>query len=272
MTVGLYDTVTVTLGEAVGGFACQVTVTTEGLPAGLAEEAACTGLPLEKNTVFQAVQLFNSRHPLPAVEVRLTKRIPAGAGLGGASTDGAAVLAGLGRLCGLPFDDAILESLALELGSDVPFSLRAINGRAGEAGVFCAQARGRGELLREVACPFSPPFWVVLVHPGLFSGTKRAYALLDQHREKRRIEAYTPDETEPASLCYNSFLPVFLEYGLPEERRLYQALLAGLRESGASFYGLTGSGAVCFGIFFDALTASDAACNLSKKWAWCYKS
>ena len=271
MTVGLCDTVTVTLGDrAGGGFACRVTVETEGLPAALAQEAACTGLPLEQNTVFRAAQLCNSRCPLPAVDVRLIKRIPAGAGLGGASTDGAAVLAGLNRLCGLPFGPAALESLALELGSDVPFFIHAINGEGPQGGVFCAEARGRGECIRRAACPFTPPFWVVLVHPGFFSGTQRAYALLDHYRETRRIQP--PPPQKPTPLCYNSFLPVFLEDGPPEERRLYPSLLAGLRDSGAGFYGLTGSGAVCFGIFFDASTAAAAAAHLSKNWIWCFKS
>ena len=278
MTVGLYDTVTLTLNEA-AGFECRVFIETEGLPAGLAEEAGCTGLPLEKNTVFRAAQLFNSRHPIPAVDVRLTKRIPAGAGLGGASTDGAAVLAGLNRLCGLPFSPAALEVLALELGSDVPFFIRAIDRSGGESGAdgggeaaggFCVQARGRGELLQPAVCPFTKPFWVVLAHPGFFSGTKRAYALLDSSRENHRN--LPSAEVGPPPLCCNSFLPVFLEEGSPEERRLYPALLAGLRDSRAGFYGLTGSGAVCFGIFFDAAAAAAAAANLSKNWAWCFTS
>ncbi|MDR2490783.1 MAG: hypothetical protein LBD20_05215 [Spirochaetaceae bacterium] len=329
MTAGLYDTVTVGLkheaGAADGGFACRVTAATEGLPDGLALEAACTGLPLEKNTVFRAAQLFHSRHPVPAVDVRLTKRIPAGAGLGGASTDGAAVLTGLNRLCGLPFSPAALESLSLELGSDVPFFIRAIN-EAGGDGVFSAQALGRGERLRPAACPFTPPFWVVLVHPGFFSGTNRAYALLDHYRQTHEMQEKTQNQAKLANLgafllrknrafrsnaacCVssrphsasiacaragsdaafannrrysrqtmtaacscNSFLPVFLAEGSPEERRLYPALLDGLCDSHAAFYGLTGSGAVCFGIFFDAAAAAAAAANLSKTWAWCFKS
>ena len=90
--------------------------------------------------------------------IRLHKRIPAGAGLGGGSADAAAVLRALG------FRD---PSLAARLGSDVPFCLHG----------GPARLRGRGEVLEPVTLPALPP--VVVVHPGFPLATPSVYRAWD---------------------------------------------------------------------------------------------
>ncbi|MBI2461374.1 MAG: 4-(cytidine 5'-diphospho)-2-C-methyl-D-erythritol kinase [Candidatus Rokubacteria bacterium] len=89
------------------------------------------------------------------VRIRLWKRIPVAAGLGGGSSDGAAVLYGCNRLWRLGWDTARLATLATELGMDVPFFLR--GGRA--------LATGRGEILRPL--PPAPGLTLVIVNPGV---------------------------------------------------------------------------------------------------------
>lgn len=100
------------------------------------------------------------------VAARLTKRIPAGAGLGGGSSDAAALLVGATRLfeLGLPPDD--LEAIAADLGSDCPFFVRG----------GAARATGRGERLRHLR-PL-PGTWGVLVTPPVAISTSWAYGLL----------------------------------------------------------------------------------------------
>jgi 4-diphosphocytidyl-2-C-methyl-D-erythritol kinase len=99
--------------------------------------------------------------------IELRKRIAIGAGLGGGSSDAAAVLAGLNRLWAAGLDNAELSALALQLGSDVPLFL------AGPA----SRMRGRGDVLAPAALK---PFAAVLVCPPLSCPTARVYAAYDE--------------------------------------------------------------------------------------------
>jgi 4-diphosphocytidyl-2-C-methyl-D-erythritol kinase len=101
-----------------------------------------------------------------AVEIGLAKRIPVGGGLGGGSSDAAAVLAGLNRLLGEPLGDRELAALAASLGSDVPFFLQG----------GTALCTGRGEIVRPIAPP--RPFELTLVIPPFPVATARVYAAL----------------------------------------------------------------------------------------------
>ena len=105
---------------------------------------------------------------LPKVAIRLTKRIPAAAGLGGGSSDAAAVLRGLDRLWGLGLGQAVLAQMASRLGSDVPFFL--FGGTA--------LAQGRGERITPLPdCPIAR--LVLLVPPfSLPEKTRRLYQAL----------------------------------------------------------------------------------------------
>ena len=113
------------------------------------EGSASTGIELEcsdptlptgpENLAYRAAELFRREvaPDLPPVRILLTKQVPHGAGLGGGSSDAATVLMVLDRLAGTHLPPARLNTLAAELGSDVPFFLA-----GGPA--FC---RGRGELV-----------------------------------------------------------------------------------------------------------------------------
>jgi 4-diphosphocytidyl-2-C-methyl-D-erythritol kinase len=146
--------------------------------------------------------------------------------------------------------------MAVVLGSDVPFFLT-----GGTAFVS-----GRGEIAEPVKSPAD--LWVVLAKPPFFSDTASAFRLLDRARE-RGIKTEAGDdlpregliralEGEPGSWPFrNDFLPVFLDPAgsgdtgslFMERAGIYRALLETLRNAGASFTGLSGSGSACFGIF-----------------------
>jgi 4-diphosphocytidyl-2-C-methyl-D-erythritol kinase len=123
----------------------------------------------ESNLVIRAWRLLEgeARRPLPA-SLKLTKRIPHGAGLGGGSSDAAAALR-LGRdLFGLDLDDTRLLRLAARLGSDVPLFLL--------GGTVLGLGRGERVFpLRPI--PLEP---ILLVHPGLHVGTPSVYRALSQ--------------------------------------------------------------------------------------------
>jgi 4-diphosphocytidyl-2-C-methyl-D-erythritol kinase len=109
-----------------------------------------------------AVALRDAAGVHRGVRIRLDKRIPVAAGLGGGSTDAAAVLVGLNRLWRLRWPLGRLEGIATTLGMDVPFFLRG----------GTALGTGRGERLHPVA---GPGLALVLVNPGLGASTAETY-------------------------------------------------------------------------------------------------
>ncbi len=127
------------------------------------------GLPSGRNLAYRAAQDMVSAfgHPFTGrIDVR--KSIPAGAGLGGASADAAAVISGLAALWGVPCDDPRLAHVAAGLGADVPFFL------AGGAARFT----GRGDRLERCLRPLEAA--LVLVKPDEPVSTAEAYAAFDR--------------------------------------------------------------------------------------------
>jgi 4-diphosphocytidyl-2-C-methyl-D-erythritol kinase len=119
----------------------------------------------DQNLAVRAVRLLKQRFGVESgARLKLVKRIPAAAGLGGASSDAAGALAGADRVWGLGLSDAQLANLASELGSDVPFFL-------GKAVAIC---RGRGELVEPVSG--TKPFYAVIVRPPVGLATAGVYA------------------------------------------------------------------------------------------------
>ncbi|HEX5726735.1 MAG TPA: hypothetical protein VFX98_14765, partial [Longimicrobiaceae bacterium] len=206
--------------------------------------------PPERNLATRAAEAFyGALGEPPAVEVALEKRIPAAAGLGGGSSDAAAVLRALDRLHGEPLGRAGLLRLAAGLGSDVPFFL---------CGSPRALAWGRGERL--LSLPPLPARPVVVATPGTALSTADAFAAVAARRGGAHPP--TPVLISPedlgswegtATLAVNDFEPVALER-IPG---LAQAL-AILRRSGAEIALLAGSGSSVFGVFASA-SARDAA-------------
>ena len=102
----------------------------------------CSGseVPSQENLVWRAAEAMQEVAPGRGALLRLEKRIPVAAGLGGASSDAAATLLALRQLWQVDIAEEALAGVALRLGSDVPFLLRG----------GCALGRGRGEVLEEI--------------------------------------------------------------------------------------------------------------------------
>src|SRR4030042_2107459 len=89
---------------------------------GISIEAAGLDIKPEENLCYKAAQLFRSKYKIDhGVKIQLTKNIPFGAGLGGGSSDAAAVLNGMNELYEKKVSPEELSQLAAEIGSDVPF-------------------------------------------------------------------------------------------------------------------------------------------------------
>src|SRR4051812_12993548 len=131
-------------------------------------EFSARGIPIGgdgPNLVERAWDLLAPRAPMRAsVRVKLTKRIPVGAGLGGGSSDAAGFVAGVNRLLALDLTEEDLLAVTSQLGSDVPFFLKG----------GTARATGRGVEVRHL-CP-APPAWVVLATPPVAIATTWAYS------------------------------------------------------------------------------------------------
>lgn len=128
------------------------------------------GIPAEQNLAYRAAAEFSQAFEVDVlIEIALRKRIPSGAGLGGGSSDAAAVLAGLAYWASLPLADERLQAVARRLGADVPFFL----------GTGAALMGGRGDELASSIEPISVPVAVVKPEPAV--STARAYEAYDRN-------------------------------------------------------------------------------------------
>ena len=216
-------------------------------------------LPPEENIIFKAVSLFREKTGFNrGLKIRVKKRIPLGGGLGGGSSDAAAALLTLNKLADSPCRREDLLEMAGVLGSDVPFFIHEIP---------AALVTGRGESILPLKSPKLP---LVLVNPGFHSETSAAYKLIDENRtsaQTGKINRFiNKDEFDEKdfSLFTNDFLNFFPE----PQKSVYNEIIAKLREFGAKYANLSGSGATCFGVFTDRGQAKKAVKALRKKWSF----
>jgi 4-diphosphocytidyl-2-C-methyl-D-erythritol kinase len=198
------------------------------------------GVPVpagEDNLAVRAAARFFAAAPPGGAHIHLTKRIPAGGGLGGGSSNAAAVLWGLNLLYGRPLPADALAGLAASLGSDVPFFLSS----------GFAWAEGRGERIRP-AGP-APQRWAVVVDPGFGISTAWAYGQLTlpltpgDRMPNIMASVARGDASRALELAFNRLEDAVL----PHFPRLAE-LKAVLIEAGASPALLSGTGSCLFGL------------------------
>ena len=194
--------------------------------------------PIDNNLVLQAAQLLrDATHIQRGAHIRLTKRIPAAAGLGGGSSDAAAALLGLRGLWGLDLPDQRLLELAVQLGADVPFFIHG----------GTAMGAGRGEVLTPL--PTLDGLRAVVLCPGNGGENKtaRLYGLLtpehyspDGSATERIIQRINTGEV-PVNGLFNTF-EVVAASAYPG----YTAAKAAFESAGATGVHLTGAGPSLF--------------------------
>lgn len=213
-------------------------------------------IPVDSNNLcWKAVELMRVESGLPhGARISIKKKIPVGAGLGGGSSDAAAVLKGLNTLWGLSLETRTLRRMALQLGSDVPYFLERTS----------AYAEGRGERL--TAMELKLPYWIVLVNPNIHVSTPWAYQRLSEERNgifpvrPHLIEELGPSPVAAILTVKNDFEgTVFAEYPLIGKIKMQ------LNELGAELSLMSGSGSTMFGLFSDMVSALKAAEFYSKK-------
>ena len=144
---------------------------------------------IERNLAVRAERLLEREvgRPLPT-RIRITKRIPLGGGLGGGSTDAAAVLRGMNDLWALGLSRERLCALGAELGSDVPLFL--LDGTV--------RMTGRGETVERLPMDGAPPLWLVLANDGSHCPTPQVYGAWDAGHPKHQRTENSEQKTENA--------------------------------------------------------------------------
>ena len=207
----------------------------------------------ESNLAWKAAKVYcDSMNKDPdGIEIRITKRIPSGAGMGGGSADAAAVLRALNRHYGEPLSIMALAELGAQVGSDVPFC------------TICgtAMVEGRGERLRKL--PDMPDCIFVVCKPDFSVSTPELYKKIDEvaipkHPDNQAMESalLSGDLGKVAENVFNVFDPVVTEDHL--ELNYIKSIF---NSYGSLNQQMTGSGSAVFAIL-PSFEYAAVVCNM----------
>lgn len=237
-TVSIRDDIEIDVGT---GQPWKIICETEGVPTD------------ERNLAWKAAKVFFEtigKDP-DGLEIRITKRIPMEAGLGGGSADAAAVLRALNRHYGAPLSILALAELGAQVGSDVPFC------------TLCgtAMVEGRGERLRKL--PDMPECFIVVCKPEFSSSTPELYRKLDETAIPKRPDhkamesaLLAGDIGKVAENLYNVFDPV-----VTAEHLELNYIKSIFNSYGAVGFQMTGSGSACYCIL-PSFEFAAVVCNM----------
>ena len=189
---------------------------------------------IEDNLVMRAYRKLSSVVDIPSVDIFLHKIIPSGAGLGGGSSDAAYTLLTLNEMFSLGLDDNILAGLASELGADCPFFIYNRSMMASGIGTtlkdFDLSLRGSG---------------VIIVKPDVSISTKEAYANCVPRKSAIPLsDKFKKDRREWRGEVKNGF-----EEGLSQFYPEIDLIKGWMKDSGAFYESLSGSGSAVYGLF-----------------------
>lgn len=216
----------------------------------------------ENNTVYKAVELFfaETEKENKGIEVRIKKNIPSEAGLGGGSTDAAAVLHALNKMYDTELSCKELAEIGADIGADVPFCVYGGTMTAGGIGTILSPLPDLAEC------------YLVIVKPDIGICTKTAYEKSDlpEFSAIKGMDKITEAICESniksvAKNLYNKFEEVM---GLPEVEAIKEKML----EAGALGAAMTGSGSAVFGIFDNDDMRDDCAKKLEDEYEFVYKA
>ena len=196
--------------------------------------------PAEKNICSKAYRLMHERYGTGAVRVVLDKRVPFGAGLGGGSADGTAVIMAVNEIFKLHLTENELIECAAALGSDTAFFVR-------NTPQLC---EGRGEVMTPAELSLDG-LWLVVAKPDEGVSTAEAYAgVVPAEPATSLTERLQRPVAEWQGLIKNDFeTSVFAAHPRIAE------LKASLLSQGAVYASMSGSGSACFGLFADRAAA-----------------
>lgn len=211
-------------------------------------------IPPEKNLVYRAAVTMKEKYNIRnSFNISLKKNIPAAAGLAGGSTDCAAALISINRLCHLGLTDEELCQTGVSLGADVPYCIK--------KGTMLSQGIG------DILSPLPPlmQLWIVLIKPAISVSTAYVYNHLDLQNlpchpgTDKMIKAIQDNDIPCIASCLFNVLETVTvkEYPVLDEIKRFLAC------NGAAGSLMSGSGPTVFGIFENKDKAA-AACQKAK--------
>ena len=210
----------------------------------------------EDNLVYKAAKLLMDEFQVTSgVEIDLRKFIPTAAGMGGGSSDAAAVLVGVNRMFQLGLTKRELMERSVAIGADVPFCV--LRGTA--------LAEGIGEILTPL--PSLPKCFVLIAKPPISVSTKLVYEKLDSHEIEDHpdidgiIDGLKAHDIEKVA----SSMGNVLEKVTIEEYPVIEQIKNVMKEHGALNAMMSGSGPTVFGIYDSKEKARKAAAKIREK-------
>lgn len=192
---------------------------------------------IENNLVYKAYQLLKRDYSLGEIHIHLHKIIPPGSGLGGGSANATACLKILNQLFELELNKEQLKDYALQLGSDCPFFVE-------NQPVF---VEGRGEKLSPLS-EFLEEKYIKIIVPDAHVSTAEAFgAMTPQNRQTDWNSVVTGSPLLWESIIQNDFYP-----GVSERHPSISKAVNQLKEEGALYVSMSGSGSSVYGIFSQA--------------------
>jgi 4-diphosphocytidyl-2-C-methyl-D-erythritol kinase len=230
----------------------------EKIAGGIKIHSNSRALPAGKsNLIHRAAELYLKEAKIPGgVKIKLTKNIPIAAGLGGGSSNAAFTLVGMNRLFGNKLNREKLLKLAKKLGSDVPFFLTSGS----------ALASGRGERLKESKLPLN--YRLVLVNPGFQVKTKWAYQNVKPKRVNQKFARQRSHVNLNGLIKKIESLGNDLAEAVINRHKIIGKIIVDLKQAGALYSAMTGSGPTVFGIFRTQAAAQKAAIRLKRMPKW----
>lgn len=211
-----------------------VTVDTEESPYHFFQHGLAIDGNTENNLVIKALNLIKQEKEIPPINIHLMKKIPLGAGLGGGSSNAAAMLNMLNNAFELGYSESELISKASLLGADCAFFIK-------NKPTF---ASGIGNIFEDIELDLKQ-YSIVLVKPDVFVNTKEAYSMITPSKPKISLkEIVKLPVSEWRGVMKNDFeAPVFKKFSqiCILKQKLY--------ELGALYASMSGSGSSVFGIF-----------------------
>lgn len=202
------------------------------------------------DTIKILEEIFNKKFN---VSIILDKYIPMGAGLGGGSSDAAAVLLAMNDMFNLKLSWNRLKEIALQIGSDVPFFLRSIP----------AIGRSRGEVLNYVDLEIKKT--IVLVNPGIHISTKEAYSSITPKKNKLKYENLISKFDSNVDYLRENLINDFEDFvfkNFPQVENIKENML----NSNAEISLMSGSGSTVFGIFRTKKDAENYLKSVNKQY------
>lgn len=214
------------------------------------------------NLIIKAAKALSTyvNKPLPC-QIRIDKKIPVGAGLGGGSANAATTLHALNRLYSLHLPLEALEKIGLTLGADVPFCLQSTP----------CKVEGIGEILEPIS--FAHDQYLIIIKPEQSLSTKKVFSRVNLKNLKpsnmnNAIEALKNNDLKRLSQTLRNDLQPLSQALCPEITKA----LADLTKSGAHFAQMSGSGSSVYGVYKSSERAKITYRDLQKRYNNVYLS